>query len=98
MQSHLDISFLDADNETVIHYERATADRSNVVLVSVNLDPSQPQEATIEVPLWKWRLPDSAAVLVENLLTGDRFTWTGKFQRIRLPPEEPYAIWRLRPA
>ncbi len=98
LQSHLDISFLDADNEAVIHYERATADRSNVLLVSVNLDPSQPHEATIEVPLWKWRLPDSAAILVEDLLSGARFSWTGKSQRVRLAPEQPYAIWRLRAA
>ncbi len=98
LQSHLDISFLEADNAAIIHYERATADRSNVLLVSVNLDPSQPHEATIEVPLWKWQLPDSASVLVEDLLSGARFSWSGKFQRVRLPPEQPYAIWRLRTA
>jgi starch synthase (maltosyl-transferring) len=33
---------------------------------------------------------------VEDLVRGHKFTWRGKFQRIRLDPSElPYSLWRL---
>ena len=50
------------------------------------------------MPLWKWRLPDSAQVHVEALVDSAQFIWSGKYQRVRLTQEQPYAIWRVRPA
>jgi len=98
LQTHLGVSFLATPNDLVLAYEKATADRSHVVLVAVCLDPYNVQESDLDLPLWKWRLPDDGIVLVEDLLTGARFTWTGRTQRVRLSPERPYAIWRVRPA
>ena len=67
-------------------------------LVAVTLDPRYPQECDIEVPLWLWGLPDSAAVGVANLMGGDTFTMAGKMQHIRLDPAVmPFLIWRIRP-
>ncbi len=97
LQTHLGVAFLNAANEAILAYERATDDRSNVVLVAVNLDPHAAQEADFELPLWKWRLPDTASLEAEDLLTDARFAWSGKTQRLRLTPERPYAIWRVRP-
>ncbi len=97
LQSHLTVTFHNAGNDAILYYEKATADRSNVLLVAVSLDPHQAQEADIEVPLWQWQLPDSASVAVEDLLGGATFNWAGKIQHVRLTPERPYAIWRVRP-
>jgi starch synthase (maltosyl-transferring) len=34
----------------------------------------------------------------QDLMSGDRFTWTGKVQHVELDPStRPYAIWRLIP-
>jgi starch synthase (maltosyl-transferring) len=41
-------------------------------------------------------LPDDGTVMVEDLMRGHRFSWTGKIQHIRLDPAEfPFSIWRL---
>jgi starch synthase (maltosyl-transferring) len=98
LQTHLGVSFLHTPNDLVLAYEKATSDRSNVVLVAVCLDPHNMQESEFDVPLWKWRLPDDGSVLVEDLVSGARFTWTGRTQRVRLTEDQPYAIWRVRPA
>jgi starch synthase (maltosyl-transferring) len=98
LQTHLGVTFLGAFNDTILYYEKATADRSNVVLVAVSLDPLQAQEADFEIPLWSWSLPDSASLEVDDLLTGEAFTWHGKIQHMRLTQERPYAIWRVRPS
>jgi len=97
LQTHRGVTFLLARNDAILYYEKATADRSNVVLVAVSLDPHQAQEADFDIPLWAWTLPDQASLHAEDLLTGDRFAWHGKTQHMRLTPERPYAAWRVRP-
>ena len=75
-----------------------TASRDNVVFVAVNLDPNNAQSCNFEVPLWRFGLDDSATIVAEDLLSGQRFPWTGKIQHIWLDPQHnPYAIWRLIP-
>ena len=98
LQTHLGVRFLPADNDAVLFYEKATPDRSNVVLVAVSLDPHQAQEADIELPLWSWRIPDDGALAMDNLLSGVSGVWQGRYHRVRLTPDRPYAIWRAQPA
>lgn len=98
LQTHLNVQFHNAWNDAVLYYEKATPDRSNVLLIAVSLDPNNAQEADFEAPLWNWGLPDSASLHVEDLLSGGQAIWTGKRQHMRLEPAMPYAIWRVRPA
>jgi len=97
LQTHRGVHFLPAWNEAILYFEKATADRSNVVLVAISLDPHQAQEADFELPLWRWSLPDAASLEADDLVSGERFTWHGKYQHMRLTQERPYAIWRVRP-
>ncbi|TCZ54291.1 DUF3416 domain-containing protein [Roseicella aquatilis] len=99
LQTHLGIAFHNAFNDHVLWYRKATPDRGNVVLCAVSLDPHQVQETAVELPLWEWGLPDHAALEAEDLMTGRRFTWRGKVQRLRLDPGAlPFGLWRVRPA
>ncbi len=99
LRTHLGVRFLPSANEAVLVYEKALPDRSNVVVVAVNLDPNNVQETPFEVPLWRWHLPDHASLRTENLLTGENGVWYGKYQRVRLDPQSnPVAIWRVRPS
>jgi starch synthase (maltosyl-transferring) len=98
LHSHLGVTFLPAGNDKVLFYEKATAGRENVILVAVNLDPYAAQETDIELPLWRWKMPDEASLAVEDLMRGHIFGWHGKMQRIRLDPGElPFSIWRVSP-
>ncbi len=97
LQTHLGVSFLPADNDQILFYEKATRDRANVVLVAVNLTPATAQSAAIELPLWKWGLPDHAEIVVDDLLRDESFILGGKWQRIALDASAPCAIWRVRP-
>jgi starch synthase (maltosyl-transferring) len=98
LQTHLGISFLSAANDQVIYFEKATPDRSNVVLVAINLDPFNVQDAWFEAPLWKWGLQDWEGLAVDDLVFETSYQWTGKMHHVRLDPNSnPYAIWRVRP-
>ncbi len=96
LHSHLGVSFLQAWNDQVLFYEKATPGRENVLLIAVGLDPHHAQEADVELPLWKFGLPDHGTLEVEDLMRGGTFTWTGKHQRVRCDPGElPFSIWRV---
>jgi starch synthase (maltosyl-transferring) len=89
---------LTAWNENIMFFEKASAGRENVLLIAVNLDPHNAHEADVEIPLWSWNLPDHGALELEDLIGGNRFTLSGKVQRIRLDPNNglPFSIWRVR--
>ncbi|WP_134499694.1 maltotransferase domain-containing protein [Microvirga pakistanensis] len=98
LHSHLNISLLNAWNDKVLFFEKATPGRENVLLVAVSVDPHNVQEADVELPLWKFGLPDHGTLAVEDLVRHHRFSWTGKYQRIRCDPAEiPFSIWRVAP-
>ncbi|MEO9190755.1 MAG: hypothetical protein ABI224_12280, partial [Acetobacteraceae bacterium] len=97
LQSHLGVRFYNAFNDQVLLFGKR-AGRA-MVLVAVSFDPHHAQEATIEVPVWEWGLPDDGVVAVDDLMRETRFIWRGKTQRIRLDPADlPFAIWRVTPA
>ena len=99
LQDFRNCVFVNAFNDNVLAYARMTPDRDNCVFVIVNLDPHNAQEASFEVPLWEFGLPDDATVEVEDLLLGLRFSLTGKSHWIRLDPQHRTAvIWRLTPS
>lgn len=97
LQDHLGVAFHPAKNDRVLWFRKRSADGTNVLLIAISLDPYAAQEAAIELPLWEWTLPDDAALEAEELMRGERVTWRGKTQRVRLEPALPFAIWRVRP-
>jgi starch synthase (maltosyl-transferring) len=98
LQDFRNILQLNASNDQIIAYAKFNADKTNCVLVLVNLDPHNRQECSYEVPLWAWGLPDNASIDVEDLIGGYRFTLYGKTHQIALEPFDRVAVvWRLAP-
>jgi starch synthase (maltosyl-transferring) len=86
LHSHLGVRFYNSSNDQVLVYGKALTGHEDMVFAVVSLDPRQPQETSFEIPLWEWKLPDSAALAAEDLMTGRRFTLHGKRQWLRLDP------------
>ncbi len=98
LQSHLGVSFYPALNDNILFYGKRTPDDRDMILIAVSLDPHAAQSAAIEIPLWEFGLPDDGRLMVEDLIDGHRFSWTGKHQTIYLDPARlPFAIWRIAP-
>jgi starch synthase (maltosyl-transferring) len=98
LQSHLGVKFYNAFNEQVLLFGKMSPGREDMILVAVNLDPHHAQEATFELPLWEWKLPDHGRLLIEDPIHDQQFVWTGKLQKVRLDPGVlPYAVWRVAP-
>jgi starch synthase (maltosyl-transferring) len=89
------IKFLATDSEHILCYVKATPDKSNVVLVAVNLDPTRAHQCTVEVPPEEVGAAPETSYEVEDLLTGARYTWS-RSNYVRLDPEvEPAHVFRV---
>jgi starch synthase (maltosyl-transferring) len=98
LHSHLGVEFLPCDNDQVLYF-RKFAPGGNTLLIAISLDPQNIHDATIELPLWRFGLPDDGQLAAEDLIRGHKFTWRGKFQPVHLNPAElPFCIWRVAPA
>jgi starch synthase (maltosyl-transferring) len=98
LHSHLNVEFLPCDNPNVVYFRKFASDGNNL-LVAISVDPFNIQDATIELPLWRFGLPDGGLLAAEDLMRGQKFVWSGKWQPVRLNPyEQPFCIWRVAPA
>ncbi len=97
LQTHLGLAFHPVHNDKLLFFSKRTPDQTNVILALVSLDPFEAQEGTLELPLWEFELGDDAPLQVEDLMRGYRWTWHGKWQTVRLTPEQPFAVWRIHP-
>ncbi len=84
LQRFDNLAFLDSTNDQILWYSKR--DPGGDLLVAVNLDPERPQEAMVEVPLAALGVPDDRAFELEDLLSGERYTWRGPRAYVRLDP------------
>jgi starch synthase (maltosyl-transferring) len=95
LQSHHRVRFLPSGNAQVLVFEKATAERDDIVLVAINLDPHAAQSTDFYLPLVAWGLPDGAAVQARDLIHDASSTWSVARQDVWLGQGMPYAIWHI---
>lgn len=96
LQSDDNLVFHPTDNDHLIAYSKATADRSSVVLTIVNLDPKWAQAGWTDLRLDALGLVPGESYTVEDLLTGARYAWQGARNFVRLDPSViPAHVFRV---
>ncbi|MGA2535974.1 MAG: alpha-1,4-glucan--maltose-1-phosphate maltosyltransferase [Terracidiphilus sp.] len=86
LQNDWSIRFYSTENEQLICYSKESEDRSNLILVVVNLDPHYTQSGFVTVPLEELEIPRERGYEAEDLLTGARYMWNGPRNYIELNP------------
>ena len=94
LQQMRNIRFHDTQNDQLLAYTKWAGE--NRVLVVVNLDPHQPQEGLVDLPLDDLDLPADEPYPVHDLLNDARYTWNGPRNYIKLVPDDsPAHVFRL---
>ncbi|QDV36775.1 alpha-1,4-glucan--maltose-1-phosphate maltosyltransferase [Tautonia plasticadhaerens] len=88
LQSDWNIRFHHVDNDRLIAYSKATPDRSDVVLVVVNLDPQNTQSGWTYLDLAELGISGGDAFSVHDLISGGRFHWQGASNFVMLDPHQ----------
>ncbi len=92
------LRFLDCADPNILAYAKATADRGNVVIVVVNLDPDGLHAGDIVLPLGEWGITPDQEFLLEEAFSGNIISWRGERQYVSLDPQtHPALIFRLLP-
>ncbi len=79
------LRFLETDHDQMLAYVKATPDRSNAVLVVINLDPFRSQSGTVRVPPEAVGSAPGRGFRVRDLLTGEVYPWS-ESNFVRLDP------------
>ncbi len=87
LQQEWNIQFIPVDNDELICYTKYTNDRSNVVIMVVNLDPHHRQSGWLEVPLDQLGIDRERSYEVEDRLSGTSYLWQGARNYVELNPQ-----------
>jgi starch synthase (maltosyl-transferring) len=95
LHSNESLRFHEIDNEQMIAYSKTTADKSNVIITIVNLDPVWKQSGFVNLPLEELGIDVRHPYRLVDLITGATFTWQGPRNFVELRPHEvPAHIFR----
>jgi len=83
------LEFVHTDYEGILAYRKHAP--GNELLVVVNLDPHQPHETMLDVPLAAMGIGPNEPYEMNDLLTGTRYVWRGARNYVRLDPTERVA-------
>ncbi len=96
LQADLSLHFHPVDNTHITCYSKSSVDGTNLILVAVNLDPTQEQGGWIELDLKTFGIQHDEVFEVEDLLTGAHYQWNGRSNYVALRPEVmPAHIFRV---
>jgi starch synthase (maltosyl-transferring) len=86
LQNDWSLRFHFVDNDQIIGYSKESDDRSNLIVVVLNLDPYHTQSGHLTLPLEALEIPADRAYEAEDLLTGARYLWHGPRNYVELNP------------
>lgn len=98
MQELTNLRFYNASNDNILFYGKVSADRANIILIAVNLDPFDAHGTDIEIPLHDLGLTEQDNFVVEDLLSGAKHLWSGTRHHLQIGPDNDQAmILRVKP-
>ncbi len=91
------LQFHNIGNDKLLCYSKSTEDRSDILVMVVNLDPFHRQSGWLELPLEFLGVEPDRPYQVHDLLSDARYLWDGARNYVELDPATaPAHIFRLR--
>ncbi len=96
-RANYNLRFHEVDNEQIIAYSKTSEDKTNEVLIVVNLDPHYKQSGFITLPMEDLGLDPRQPYQAHDLLTDARYLWHGSRNYVELDPKSvPAHIFVIR--
>ncbi len=98
LQSTWNLHFCQTDNDNLLCYLKTDEERTNILLVIVNLDPFSTQGGNLRLPMEALGLAAGHPFMVRDLLGDERYFWHREWNAVELDPRQmPARIFRLHP-
>ena len=88
LQEYDNLEFHWAANDAIMVYSKRDTTTGDALLVVANLDPYGVQDSMIWFPVDRFGLSAGTTYYAHDLLSGDRYTWSGGDQYVRLDPTQ----------
>ncbi|MCB1206549.1 MAG: alpha-1,4-glucan--maltose-1-phosphate maltosyltransferase [Verrucomicrobiae bacterium] len=96
LQTYANIEFVASDNDQILAWCKWSDDRSNLMLMVVNLDPHRKQETLLHLPLDLLGIPPGSDYVVEDVLFEETYTWRDSTNFVSLDPRtKPVHLFRV---
>jgi starch synthase (maltosyl-transferring) len=96
LQSTWNLTFCSIEDPNIIAFLKTTDDRSNILLIVVNLDPNGKHSGYIQIPKEKLPLGNKINIKLLDLITEEHYTWTQEWNYVELEPNKmPFHIFKL---
>ena len=96
LQTNRSLHFHPVDNPNLLCYSKSTPGFENTILLAVNLDPFNEQAGWTNLDLDRLGIPSDQDFIVEDLLTGTRYTWHDHRNFVALRPQvQPAHLFRV---
>jgi starch synthase (maltosyl-transferring) len=97
LQNDWRLQFHPTDNEDLLCYSKSTEDRTNVILVVVNLNPHHMHTGWLDLGLEHLGVDAERPFQMHDLLSDARYLWHGPRNYVELNPHVvPAHIFRVR--
>lgn len=96
LQSTWNTIFCPIENQNLVAFVKATDDRSNIMLVVVNLDQHTGQSGYVRVPREHLGLGENINLKLKDLITDEQYTWTQEWNFVYLNPHKmPFHLFQV---
>ncbi|OGS17946.1 MAG: hypothetical protein A3J83_00510 [Elusimicrobia bacterium RIFOXYA2_FULL_40_6] len=96
LHSYDNLKIYNSTDDNVLFYGKTSEDKSNIILVAVNVDPFNTQKARVTVPLEDFGIASDGKYRVLDLLNDKEYIWQGRENNVILDPQnEPAHVFRL---
>lgn len=98
LREYDNLRFFEVQNDNIVGYVKATPDNTDIIVVLVNLNPFEAQEAWFDIPIGMLGIANDQQYIAVDQLNDEMHSWTGAWQHLRLDPEvNPAIILHIRP-
>ncbi len=95
LQQTNNIKFCHIENDNLVAFYKWNDDKSNELLIIINLDPYYSQRGTVQLPLNDMGVVQGHQLQVQDLITGSGYNWYNEWNFIELHPTLPFHIFKI---
>ena len=95
LQQTNNIEFCHIENDHLIAYHKWDDDRTNELLIVVNIDPYYTQTGYVQMPLSSLGIAPGDEVLMQDLITDNGYYWRDEWNYVELHPALPFHIFQI---
>ncbi|MBT8204321.1 MAG: alpha-1,4-glucan--maltose-1-phosphate maltosyltransferase [Eudoraea sp.] len=95
LQQTNNVQFCHIENDHLIAYHKWNDDRSDELLMVVNLDPYYTQTGYVQLPLASLGIATGHEVLMQDLITDNGYYWHDEWNYVELHPALPFHIFQI---